>query len=94
MTNYTSVAVHPSYNSLTNERDIAVMRIDLTQFLGPPLPFTVSPIGGYSKGMPLLSGSLSYALHFEGADFRYLEAKPTNQKQFRRSEAMPMLPAC
>ncbi len=47
------MAAHPSYNSSTHERDIAVMRIDFTQFEGPPLGFNVTPIGSYAEGAPL-----------------------------------------
>ena len=53
VTNNVSVAVHPSYNAPTNERDIAVMHIDPLPLEGPSLDFTIAPIGGYAKGAPV-----------------------------------------
>ena len=78
VTNSNSVAAHPSYDTSTLERDIAVMRIDLTQFEGPPPSSSIAPVGGYAKGVSL---PLLYLHIFAPHSIRlgHLEAELANE---------------
>jgi hypothetical protein len=46
------IVVHPAYNPNTFERDIAIMRVNLTDFIGTP-QVQPAPIGNYTTGVPI-----------------------------------------